>query len=1191
MSIKHVHTLNPVTALEFYTAGVEIRLLLAAEGSFLKVFNAENSELISQCEVFHEQTIHGIAVNRGSQESGLELVIWGGNSLILLSRLDFEQILHASVTSTAGRAVKVSDWILDVAIWESCCVLVTAHNALLRASFDKNHRPVIEDLPSPSESILYSAHVVWDTPEQILVAAGTVFGEIIYWRGSVAENGSFGDVQTLFTFTGHEGSIFGVNISPIIVGHGNEQTRLLASCSDDRAIRIWDLAEDAEKKGVGEKSTLRETGFGENERDAGTNFPDERCLAMVMGHASRIWGVKFLVGNSKDLGFPLVNVLSLGEDSTAQQWSLELAEQVDSDVEMGGVEPVLNSGMKHTAKLIHVDTYAFNSGKHIWSSGLVPEGNGIFHIATGGADGKISKYDIKLARKGFSATDAYTQDSEATNEPSDSDVSLSAWDLEEVLNRFSLHGSDNMTTLQPARAEVISDPEPILDSISDENPPKRKKKAKKVHKDAFNRYAFVTTSTFITTTTFGRVLTGQLGVSTIWNEIFLPQSGKDDLRSYSIVEGFPELSTAFLAGDNGNIYSYQPGNLIGQIGKVDGKVADMFKIHDIQANTYCLLVTTLSTKVATLFSVKPMADHTIQYTLPDEFVVTAGGMYNGMLILGSRKGSLAVYHPQNPEQPVCTWNDQRFSSGDSFTTILVLPPPTDIPEKIYILTTGRNGVYSIFSLGFYSSNEGLSGEIHPVHCGTPSFGPMIEAAWFEDGDLILYGFKSKNFVAWNETKQYEITSVDCGGAHRSYAYSALSNSAGAGHFVYTKASKLYIHSQSKPSHEIIKPGGHGREIKTTAISGDKRFIATGAEDTAIRIWQYTEDSNAELSPHFNNLAVVQSHTAGIQHLQWHNSTYLLSSGGNEEFFIWSISTIPSFGIGVICEASCPDPSADQDLRIMSFDVTSCPIHLSPDGQESLLLSLAYSDSTIRCYIYNKFTGYILIGTGNYTSSCLTQITHLDIKNDTVCLLTASTDGRVPIWNLPLIHQFIGEDLDMENSFHPSPPRLEMISTSKIHQNAIKSLDVQTHGGYIFVVTGGDDNALAISIYQSSNMGAKPQIFILRKAHAAAITGISILPSSFSSDSLDIGEGAFRVVSASNDQRVKEWEVSVAVREGDGGLEVRIRNSGDVFTSVADVGDLAVLGGGGGRGDDSVGVGERVLVVGNGMEVWGVGGVF
>ena len=37
-------------------------------------------------------------------------------------------------------------------------------------------------LTSPSRPILYSANLCWLSPEAVLVAGGTVFGEIIVWK-------------------------------------------------------------------------------------------------------------------------------------------------------------------------------------------------------------------------------------------------------------------------------------------------------------------------------------------------------------------------------------------------------------------------------------------------------------------------------------------------------------------------------------------------------------------------------------------------------------------------------------------------------------------------------------------------------------------------------------------------------------------------------------------------------------------------------------------------------------------------------------------------------------------------------------------------------------------------------------------------------------------------------------------------
>jgi WD40 repeat protein len=148
-------------------------------------------------------------------------------------------------------------------------------------------------------------------------------------------------------------------------------------------------------------------------------------------------------------------------------------------------------------------------------------------------------------------------------------------------------------------------------------------------------------------------------------------------------------------------------------------------------------------------------------TLPERFVVTSAGKVNGAHVLGSRSGGLAIYVPEKIDGPISTWTPPDAYPGDAITSIINVP--NSINASHYFLTTCRDGTYSIFRAT--DTNQ----EIALVHQGTPPFGPMIEAAWFSGSELVLYGFKSKNFIVWNESKQYEISSVECGGAHRSYA--------------------------------------------------------------------------------------------------------------------------------------------------------------------------------------------------------------------------------------------------------------------------------------------------------------------------------------------------------------------------------------------------------------------------------------
>ncbi|KAJ5041570.1 uncharacterized protein L3040_005150 [Drepanopeziza brunnea f. sp. 'multigermtubi'] len=1180
MAPRPEYILNPITALEFYRAESASLFILAGEGSILKIFDAETSKLLCLCEVFDGQAIHGItaAANRSDK---LQVAIWGGSSLTLLDKDSFDQLLAQEVSSIVSSATPVADWILDIAISPDGegCVLITAHNTVLLARpCPKETGYAVETLASPSRSILYSADIIWESPSRILVAAGTVFGEIIVWQCSTS-----GRSQVLFTFLGHEGSIFGLDISDPVTQSSGTVGRLLASCSDDRTIRVWNLATTTlVPDSVASRALpIRETGFGEDSSSS-TSQASDRCIATVMGHASRIWHVKFLLETDTSGTFA-TSVLSFGEDSTTQRWSLNLEGSLDVHVQgakaMMRAKPLSTTAYTDGAtKLSQLDTFAFHSGKSIWSTALCYHRGSEVLLVTGGADGKISKYNLST-KDTNSCHDILSSKIVGEERQIGSDMCSidSSCSIDDVLPA----NEPTLPVVECAFTGVQPPPMPTGDRSRETNSSESKttklKKAKKAVKDGFNRYAFVSEKQVLATTNFGRVLLGNIESNIAWSEFILPDSVSQDLRSYTVVKGIPELGLVCLACANGKIYAYRQSPRLQFVADVEGKVADMFKVFNSATGSFELLVTTLTGHAATLFSVEK-SDTTLQLSpkasciLPEKFIVTSAGRSNGFLILGARSGLLALYSTHSSEEAVNVWSPYNSSTADAITTVLHLPSSALAGNPAsHFLTTDRTGSYSIFSCIPGSAEDGPKATVRCVHTGILPFGPLIEAAWFQGGDLFFCGFKSKSFIVWNESKQYEISNMDCGGAHRSYAYTPVGPVAG-GHFVYTKASKLCFRSQPNPSHTITKPGGHGREIKASAVSSDGRLVATGAEDTAIRIWRY-DGRSSRLDARLDCKAIVQGHTTGIQHLQWHGSNYLFSSGGAEEFFVWAVQSIPDFGIGVVREAECPDKSVDQDLRIMSFDVSGLPQSWSCCSDNSLLISLAYSDSTIRTYVYSQRAGFELLGLGRYKSTCLTQIRHLQIIDNRLCFLTAATDGNLTLWKSEV-------ETRCSESSSPKPVRHAIVSSRKVHQNSVKSLDLVVKPKEIIVASGGDDNALGVSIYPIHALGdvtVRPSIFLLKSAQAAAITGLSIL-----SHKCDLSNaGSFRVMSSGNDQRVKQWDIQLNRAERSNKsteYELQISKTGDVFTSVADVGDLSVL-----RNDGSGR--RRVLVVGNGIEIW------
>ncbi|KAB8298771.1 hypothetical protein EYC80_000946 [Monilinia laxa] len=1216
MSFKHNHSLSPILALEFYQTSTGKLLILAAEGPFLKIYDAETSTLISQCRVFDSQTIHGIILRElelGSDDN-LQVVIWGGSSLTLILRSQIEKIISQNVVSITETTTLASDWILGVAFcpWEKDgCVMVTAHNAMLQATLSKKDGSIrSRQLQPSSRSMLYSASLVCENEDTVIVAAGTIFGEIIVWRCVATEDSSAFLNEALFVFTGHEGSIFGVDISPLIMGEDGRSARLLASCSDDRTIRIWNLAEgsqnDTDTVRLAADLLPRETGFGEIAESEHGSRDFDRCLAMTMGHASRIWGVKFHRPDISTFGTSPITILSFGEDSTAQQWALEFASDVQGVRKTTGILELDVSKLSSnaTARLSHIKTFAFHTGKHIWSAAITQIENNRSLLATGGADGKISTYcfDEEKTRCVISVDPSSNIVAEPPTVDNLVEGSFSSvtFEIEEVLE--SLTSGESVAVKDHEQKSVIS--------------------KKKATKDAFNRYSFVSEDNFLITTTFGRIIRATIKDSINFEELFLPELNTQDLKSYSILKGNSSLELCFLAGTNGNIFLYQTGIPIVKIGHVERKPSDMFIVPRNDNKSVDLLVTLVGTQELTIFSfdLKTIGSNCLvdrkTLSLPPKFVVTGAGRCDDHLVIGSREGQIAVHDIDFDS--LVTWN----STGrkDAITSIVAVPNSESQQSINYFAITSRDGLYAIFS--YDSTETEATSRISCVHRAAPPFGPMIESCWFQGSDLTMYGFKSKSLVVWNETKQSEIMRIDCGGAHRAHAYSPLKDyrGGGSGHLIYTKASQLYLHSQKVPSHRTIKPGGHGREIKTIAVGGSPKMIATGAEDTNIRIWRYEENLNKNSnSKDLLCIAVIQKHTAGIQYLHWHNSNYLFSSGGVEEFYIWAIQEIPGFGLGVICEASCPDPTEEQDLRIMSFDVSDLPGSTSSE----MIITLAYSDSTMRTYVYSKTEGFKLLAYGKYTSACLTQITHLQISDRQLQFLTASTDGSLCIWwtildNPPAPTVFSPEaKLDA----HYYDQYYYLLEHKKVHQNAIKTLAVTQFRSstlnpkYLVVVTGGDDNALAITLYHighdvdtNNEEFAHSVTMLLPAAHAAAITGIAFLPTpqpnptSSKQERKSINNLSF--ISTSTDQRVKTWRVkfpSIGAAACAHKCPVEIELVGDEFTAVADIGDVGVFaaaGDGGGNGDadadadvdvDVEGRGVKAIVVGNGMEVWGFGG--
>jgi WD40 repeat protein len=1085
--LAHKQHKVPVTSLEFYSDD----LLLAGEGTHLNAYSTSQKIHLGSVQIFRSQAIHRILINQTTKE----ILVCGGSHVALI-RLQNET--KALVTFEILARRDVGDWIFNAAFpplsendSATIVALVTAHNALIKCTLERNcgdkseHSLSAETVVPGSNCVLYCAHISWLSASVCLIASGTAFGDIIIWSTPFsAEKHEPTSVKTHYIFQAHEGSIFDVQISTHLeqdVLGGPD--RVLASCSDDRTIRLWDIS-DLDRESPSMTDIQRETGFGSTDQ---SNTYAPPLLSSAAGHISRIWMVRFILESTIDEhGEPTgkvdpLAIASFGEDGSCITWN---------------VSTVPDNGDRLTYELRQSRALPIHAGKNIWSA-TVRNGHG----ASGGADGMIALLpSIARSPQVFAIDDGllYTSNSE----------------------------------------DVWVEP-----------------------KDVFRSYTFVGDGTVLATTTNGHIVT-----------LTLEPDGCSIVTRYDAYESLSDFSMttsgqglAFIAGIKGDVLMFACRyDQCFDIGTLSRKVAGLFlSIPAASTNHYTaeghdLLVTTVGSPTAQLIQIHKMtyADGAGEYdpveqllVLPPRFVATSfifvqhGDVAHvGYAIVGSRSGALAVYDLTGPGAIGATTSTDllQHCHGKESVTAFEWKPATRGDDALgYLWSTGRDGTCTVHQVTLQESS--LSFEL--VHQLELPFGPNIEGLKFTlDGSLHVWGFKGKQFVVHDIIAQQDIFTVECGGGvHRNWAYEPVINGRT---FIWTQNSTLMRVTQTERPLQTVRAGGHGREIKAVAVSaGQQQSIATGAEDTDIKLFTYSSGNG------FKCLQTLRKHNTGIQHLQWStDGRRLFSSAGSEEFHVWRVChDVPALGVGVVCESAHPRSMAS-DLRITGFDARE---RASDEQQGSIFdIVMAYSDSTVKVWSYsqNKWT---LEKSGNYLTACLTDVRYLSAKqdepSDNYRLVTTATDGHIAMWHC--------SEIDM----------LAWLHRRRVHQNAIlNATDDILSDGSPLLVTAGDDNGVGLSRIDAKN---GVSTLLIPRAHAAAVTALAMYK---------YDDDCFYVLSASIDQRVKLWDICIDTTVA-GVASLQVRKVQNVFTSVADVSSMALLR----LEDDSTGV----LVCGVGMDVW------
>lgn len=838
------------------------------------------------------------------------------------------------------------------------------------------------------------------------------------------------------------------------------------------------------------------------------DLDSRQILHNLTDHEGSIFGVKidsegkYIISCSDDRSIKLYDfqtgqLLATGWGHGSRIWNLEFFKCQD-------LLKIFSTGEDCTARIWKYDSGNPNLrlldvsechlGKHVWSGDL--DDSTLQLSVTGGADGRIRLHDLTLLTN--TSKDSYT--------------------LETIAKEIGIVFEKN---------EIIK-----------------------------QYFELPELNLLIVLTSNGKLLTLNQKKKT-WKLIKLSNEEVDMFRNFGLVRGFIDINVVIICSRSGDLLVLKfDANSQKPLSKTlfhdehlnGNKVTNFMTSYDKEKDDFCVLIDCPNPKVPFILRKFKSQNNTlvcngiIHLEQPAQTSFTTTCMTfdseNKILILGSRYVSFVIYD-LNTDKDLIQLNSlfKKLSKGDTITSVSIVLSRTDC---IRILITVRDGIYMLVELT--KKNDSFSCEV--IHRNKLSKG-FVEGGFLYNDELIVYGFKSSYFYIWNETKQMEIASELCGGAHRQWELFKYKDFMSEIKFVYISKSTLHIKSFRQRfndgSYGLINSGTHGREIRDIAVSphmssdDGSRLILTASEDTTIKLGKLF--ANGEIRNYWS----LNEHISGLQRINFLNETFVGSSAANEEFFVWKLNKLDT-GIPTITKYATLKPSqANPDLRIMDFD--SYPF------ANGFIVSTVYSDSNLKIWYFDCISGkFHLVANDFYTTCCILNVNFLKFNDGAkIYIMIGTTDGCLSIWDISKILN----DIDIESL---EVQKLgTMIIKQQLHQNGIKAVlnlpDMQN--GYK-VFTGGDDNSL---IYSSLRFEGENEELVLKtncfieEAASSTITSISF------------GERN-RIVVTSVDQIVRLWEFDESSLTCCSARYTTIADTGCSDTTRFDNKNIVVVGGAG-----------------------------
>uniref|UniRef100_A0A2K6PQM2 tRNA (34-2'-O)-methyltransferase regulator WDR6 n=1 Tax=Rhinopithecus roxellana TaxID=61622 RepID=A0A2K6PQM2_RHIRO len=461
--------------------------------------------------------------------------------------------------------------------------------------------------------------------------------------------------------------------------------------------------------------------------------------------------------------------------------------------------------------------------------------------------------------------------------------------------------------------------------------------------------------------------------------------------------------------------------------------------------------------------------------------------------------------------------------GNAFTG---LGPVSTLPSL-----HGKQGVTSVTCHGGYVYTTGRDGAYYQLFVRDGQLQPVLRQKscrgmnWLAglrivpDGSMVILGFHANEFVVWSPRSHEKLHIVNCGGGHRSWAFS---DTEAAMAFAYLKDGDVMLYRAlggcTRP-HVILREGLHGREITCVKRVGTitlgpeygvpsfmqpddlepgsegpdlTDIVITCSEDTTVCVLALptTTGSAHALTAVCNHISSVRAVAVwgigtpgGPQDPQPGLTAHVVSAGGRAEMHCFSIMVTPdpSTPSRLACHVMHLSShrlddywerqhnrhrmvKADPETRYMSLAV--CELDQPSLGP---LVAAACSDGAVRLFLLQD-SGRILqlLAETFHHKRCVLKVhsfTHeAPNQRRRLLLCSAATDGNLAFWDLTTVLDH-GSTV-LEPPVDPGLPyRLGTPSlTLQAHSCGINSLHtLPTREGHHLVASGSEDGSLHVFV--------------------------------------------------------------------------------------------------------------------------------